>query len=67
MSGAVACPICYGVGQVDAGFYTRTSETWFSSGGTEACRSCAGKGWVVVNDDKVDDINYDIEQRKEVK
>jgi|GEM_PF-6092034 len=42
------CPVCTGSGIVDGGFYNRTSETWISSGGTEKCRSCDGRGYVIV-------------------
>ncbi len=44
----VRCPVCNGCGQVDSGFYTQTSGNWSSGGGTEECRSCKGKGYVVV-------------------
>lgn len=42
------CPICYGTGYVDAGYYNMTGTTWTSIGGTELCRSCNGNGYVVV-------------------
>ena len=45
---AQRCPVCNGTGYVDAGFYTQTSGQWSSTGGTEQCRSCCGKGYVVV-------------------
>jgi DnaJ-class molecular chaperone len=45
---AVTCPVCYGTGHVDAGFYHQTSGQWSSSGGTETCKSCNGKGYVVI-------------------
>jgi len=41
------CPICYGVGMVDDGFYNRTGLVWSSSiSSHERCRSCDGKGIV---------------------
>ena len=42
------CPVCHGTGHIDAGFYTRTGPQWTSTGGTEPCRSCNGKGFVVI-------------------
>ena len=45
---AQRCPVCRGCGQVDSGFYTQTSGNWSSGGGTEDCRSCKGKGYVVI-------------------
>lgn len=42
------CPICTGSGLVDEGFYRRTSNTWTSAGGSERCRSCAGRGYVII-------------------
>ena len=56
MKKAVTCPVCFGVGKVDGGFYTRTSETWYSSGGTEICRSCNGCGYIVIEEE--DDARY---------
>jgi len=41
------CPVCYGVGKVEAGFYNRlNSKTWTSSGGEIECSSCQGTGIV---------------------
>ena len=45
------CPVCMGIGKVDAGFYNRTSECWTSAGGTEMCRSCFGRGYVYLPDE----------------
>jgi len=45
---AVACPVCHGTGYIDAGFYNQTSGQWSSAGGTEQCKSCNGKGFVVI-------------------
>jgi len=43
------CPVCTGSCIVDEGFYRRTSDTWISSGGTEKCRSCNGRGYVIIS------------------
>ena len=51
---AVICPVCNGVGQVSAGFYSRGGDClhWVSSGlSPELCRSCDGKGWVEVHEE----------------
>lgn len=48
LKSAVTCPVCYGTGNVDAGFYIRTSPQWTSTGGTEPCKSCNGKGFLVI-------------------
>ena len=45
---AKRCPICGGTGQVDSGFYTQTSGQWTSTGGFETCRSCWGKGYILI-------------------
>ena len=45
---AVLCPVCGGTGQVDSGFYTQTSGQWTSTGGVEICRSCWGKGYILI-------------------
>ena len=43
------CPICLGRGFVAQGFYQSTTSTWISnSTGTETCRSCSGKGYIIV-------------------
>ncbi len=41
------CPVCYGTGHVDNGFYNRTTPSW-STGSTEfePCRSCDATGVV---------------------
>lgn len=41
------CPVCNGNGLVAAGFYNQTSGAWSSCGGTEECRACKGKGYVI--------------------
>lgn len=46
------CPVCTGSGIVGEGFYERTSDTWTSCGGTETCRSCWGRGYVVIPGEK---------------
>jgi len=48
---AKRCPICGGTGQVDSGFYTQTSGQWTSTGGFEICRSCWGRGYILVSDE----------------
>lgn len=45
---AVTCPVCHGTGHVDTGFYNKTSGQWFFAGETETCKSCNGKGFVVI-------------------
>lgn len=43
------CPICCGRGFVDNGFYSSTKTTCVSSTtGTETCRSCNGKGYIII-------------------
>jgi len=43
------CPVCGGNGLVPNGFYTQTLGRWLtSSTGGETCRSCGGKGYVVI-------------------
>jgi DnaJ-class molecular chaperone len=50
MSKAVICPVCQGNGLRPSGFYAQTTGTWgASSTETEKCRSCDGKGYVVVD------------------
>ena len=47
------CPVCKGVGQVSAGFYSRGGdyEFWMVfATSPEQCRSCGGKGYLVVPD-----------------
>ena len=53
---AVLCPVCNGVGKVSAGFYNRGGDCQFWVGGTtnpEECRSCKGKGWLEVSEEKI--------------
>ena len=41
------CPVCAGRGHVMQGFYTSVQvETYMSTGGTEGCRACGGRGIV---------------------
>lgn len=47
LKSTVTRPVCGGTGHVDAGFYLQTQGS-SSAGGTEPCRSCAGRGYVVV-------------------
>ena len=44
----LTCPVCGGNGIKDKGFYNQTSGLWTSSGGTETCRSCNGKGYIIM-------------------
>lgn len=44
------CPVCFGRGLVPNGFYTAVgSSSWLTSCcESEQCRSCEGKGYVVI-------------------
>lgn len=44
------CPVCGGNGLVQSGFYSSATGYWTSSSAstTETCRSCFGKGYVLV-------------------
>ena len=45
------CPVCGGNGIVSNGFYNHTGNTWVTSTtAPEQCRSCHGKGYVVIDD-----------------
>lgn len=45
------CPVCGGNGQVDNGFYNHTGNTWVTSTtAPEQCRSCCGKGYILIDD-----------------
>ena len=47
------CPVCNGVGKVNGGFYNRGGdcEFWMAfATSPEQCRSCGGKGYLVVPD-----------------
>ena len=48
MSELNKCPVCDGTGIVPGGFYISTSG--FSTTGTnqETCRSCDGKGFIII-------------------
>ncbi len=49
---AIKCPVCNGNGLVPNGFYTQTSGQWdTTSAEPEKCRSCGGKGYLVVPSD----------------
>jgi len=50
MAHAERCPVCLGRGLVSDGFYDQCSGHWSSIGYFETCRSCNGKGWIVVSD-----------------
>jgi DnaJ-class molecular chaperone len=44
------CPVCEGRGTVPHGFYDTTNGEWISTSIVpEKCRSCDGRGYVVVN------------------
>jgi len=43
---SVVCPVCGGTGRVISGFYGNT-ETASTNG--EECRSCGGKGYLIIN------------------
>lgn len=49
------CPVCNGNGIVPNGFYAQTIGQWSTTDASaETCRSCAGKGYVVVEDEKIE-------------
>lgn len=46
---AVRCPICGGNGLVDNGFYNQVGGSWTTSSNMpERCRSCNGKGYIII-------------------
>ena len=49
------CPVCGGDGLVDNGFYLSagTGEWTTSSAEPETCRSCDGKGYLVIEYDQI--------------
>ena len=50
---ALLCPVCNGKGKVDNGFYNQTSGNWSTaSAEPEMCRSCSGKGYILVSPKK---------------
>lgn len=51
MTQAQCCPVCGGNGIKDAGFYRSTTGSWISSRvQLVTCRSCEGKGYIVIPD-----------------
>lgn len=44
------CAVCSGTGHVAAGFYDKVTDVWSGSttGPFETCRSCAGRGFIVL-------------------
>jgi len=45
MTQVSTCPVCYGKGIVNNGFYSSTERTYSSTSATpETCRSCQGIG-----------------------
>ena len=54
MKAAIICPVCMGNGLVPDGFYRQTSGKITSSTiEPEKCRSCNGKGYVLIEDEKI--------------
>ncbi len=55
------CPVCLGNGLAPNGFYSTTNQEggcliWTSSGtNPETCRSCKGKGYIVVEKEVKDE------------
>ena len=46
---ATKCPVCYGMGTVPPGFYEGKHDQYATSNvPPPTCRSCGGKGYVVV-------------------
>lgn len=55
---ALRCPVCNGNGLVPNGFYSQTSGQWSStSTSPETCKSCSGRGYIVVPSEKSDFYN----------
>lgn len=50
MSVPTKCHVCGWRGIVPGGFYTALGDTWSSSGTSEQCRQCGGKGIVWATD-----------------
>lgn len=52
------CPVCGGNGLVDNGFYNQTSGQWVTSDSTpETCRSCNGTGYVVIDNNRKEEVS----------
>ena len=47
------CPVCGGNGLVDSGFYLCAGSFEPSSAEPETCRSCDGKGYLVIEYDQI--------------
>ena len=62
---AIECPVCGGNGLVTNGFYLQLSGKWSTSDATpENCRSCSGRGYIVVKDEEnknIDENNVKID------
>ncbi len=59
MSEVEKCPVCNGNGLVPNGFYLLVSGDWASaSTEPETCRSCQGKGYVIINSTQSYTISY---------
>ena len=50
MSEIYVCPVCNGRGHVPNGFYLAVGTSYYSTTSTspETCRSCGGKGYIVI-------------------
>jgi DnaJ-class molecular chaperone len=59
---AQVCPICSGRGFVQQGFYTTYTGEW-TSGNTqsERCKSCDGKGYILINQNN--DVEYKVPKK----
>lgn len=51
MSELHKCPVCDGSGIVPGGFYISTGGFSITGDSQEACRSCNGKGYIVLDGD----------------
>ncbi len=52
MAHAERCPVCYGGGQLNKGFWEPSRVTVPVVPSMQVCHGCGGKGWVEVSDDK---------------
>lgn len=56
------CPVCNGNGMVPAGFYNQTTGDWSGANlASEQCRSCDGKGCIVLRGEVTGGIARDVE------
>jgi len=49
MSELHKCPVCNGTGIVPGGFYISTGEFSITGTNQETCRSCDGKGYIIID------------------